>query len=133
MNQSLDFYENYPKIHSVTGYTFDLPSLKNYPKDYYLGYRASSWGWGIWKEKWEKVDWDVKEYKSFRRNPIKQIEFMRGGSDMPRMLKNQMKGRIDSWAIRWCFDQFLNDRLTVFPSKSKVKSIGFGNDATHTI
>jgi hypothetical protein len=57
---------------------------------------------------------------------------MQGGSDMPRMLKSQMKGRIDSWAIRWCFDQFQKNQLTVFPSKSKVISIGFGENATHT-
>jgi len=132
MNQALDFYENNPEIHSVSGYTLDLPSLKKYSKDYYLGYRASSWGWGTWKEKWEEVDWEVKEYNKFKRNPLKQIQFMRGGSDMPRMLKKQMKGEIDSWAIRWCFDQFLKGQLTVFPKLSKVKNIGFGVQATHT-
>lgn len=132
MNQALDFYNGHPKIHSVSGYSLNLPSLKNHHKDYYFGYRASSWGWGTWKEKWESIDWKVKEYKKFRRNPLKQIQFMRGGSDMPRMLKSQMTGRIDSWAIRWCFDQFLKDQFTVFPSTSKVVSIGFGANATHT-
>jgi len=48
------------------------------------------------------------------------------------MLSSQMKGKIDSWAIRWCFDQFQRDMLTVFPSKSKLLSIGFGETATHT-
>jgi len=132
MNQALDFYENNPEIHSVSGYTLDLPSLKKYLKDYYLGYRASSWGWGTWKEKWEEIDWEVKEYNKFKRNPLKQIQFTRGGSDMPRMLKNQMKGRIDSWAIRWCFDQFLKEQYTVFPTVSKLYNIGIGKNATHT-
>lgn len=132
MNQALDFYGNNAQIHSISGYTLNLPSLKNYSKDFYFGYRASSWGWGTWQDKWEDIDWEVKEYKKFRRNPLKQIQFMRGGSDMPRMLKSQIKGSIDSWAIRWCFDQFQKNQLTVFPTISKVVSIGFGESATHT-
>jgi hypothetical protein len=48
------------------------------------------------------------------------------------MLIKQMEGKIDSWAIRWCFHQFKFDLLTVLPSKSKVMSIGFGDSATHT-
>ncbi len=132
MNQALNFYQGNKQIHSISGYTLDLPSLKNYTKDYYLGYRASSWGWGTWKEKWESVDWDVSKYKKFKRNPYRQIKFMRGGSDLPHMLSNQMQGRIDSWAIRWRFDQFIKDQLTVFPTKSKVVNIGFNKNATHT-
>ncbi len=132
MNQALDFYENNPVIQSISGYTLALPSLKNYHKDYYLGYRASSWGWGTWKKRWNDIDWDAKQYAQFKKNIISQIKFMRGGSDMPRMLRLQMKGKVDSWAIRWCFDQFLKDQLTVFPSVSKVINIGDGVEATHT-
>jgi hypothetical protein len=51
---------------------------------------------------------------------------------MTRMLKNQMDGRIDSWAIRFCYHQFKNDLRTIFPTSSKLVSIGFGEDATHT-
>jgi hypothetical protein len=132
MNQALDFYENNPIIHSISGYTLDLPSLHSYTKDYYLGYRASSWGWGTWINKWDSVDWEVKGYSKFKSNLFQQLKFIRGGSDMPRMLKNQMEGRIDSWAIRWCFHQFQNNMLSVFSTKSKLISIGFGKESTHT-
>ena len=43
-----------------------------------------------------------------------------------------MNGKVNSWDIRWCYDQFQKDLLTVFPSKSKLISIGFGENATHT-
>lgn len=132
MNQALSFYKDDMRIFSISGYTMDLPELKGYHKDYYLGYRASSWGWGTWKDRWDNIDWEVKEYSRFRNQPIKKLKFMRGGSDLPGMLKSQMKGRVDSWAIRWCFHQFQNNLLTIFPSKSKVISIGFGEKATHT-
>ncbi|MCY1723254.1 glycosyltransferase [Prolixibacteraceae bacterium Z1-6] len=132
MNQALDFYVNNPKIFSITGYSLNLPKLKTYNKDFYLGYRASSWGWGTWKNRWDSVDWEVKNYNHFKYNFSDQCRFMRGGSDMPSMLKNQMNGRIDSWAIRWCYNQFKQNTLTVFPSRSKLISIGFTFEATHT-
>ncbi|WP_162418341.1 glycosyltransferase family 2 protein [Cyclobacterium roseum] len=132
MNQALDFYSSENKIFSISGYSLDLPSLKDYPKDWYLGYRASSWGWGTWQNRWKEVDWEVKDFKKFKRNPFGQYQFMRGGSDLPWMLYKQMNGKIDSWAIRWCYNQFKNDQYTVFPSQSKVISIGFGEAASNT-
>ena len=132
INQALSFYKNDSSIHSISGYTMDLQSLKEYKLDYYLSYRASSWGWATWRERWMKVDWNVKEYQKFKRNIFSQYKFMRGGSDLPKMLKSQMQGKIDSWAIRWCFNQFYNNQLSIFPSSSKVISIGFGQNATHT-
>ena len=132
MNQALEFYENNPKIFSVSGYTLDLPGLKNNSRDFYTGFRASSWGWGTWADRWDKVDWEVTGYDRFKKDFLQQYRFMRGGSDMPGMLRDQMKGKIDSWAIRWCYDQFNKDMLTIFPTTSKLINIGFGPDATHT-
>ena len=132
MNEALEFYEGNHKIFSISGFTLRLPSLKNYSKDFYLGYRASSWGWGTWADRWDQVDWEVREYAAFQQNPFQKLKFMRGGSDMPGMLKKQMEGRIDSWAIRWCFDQYKKNMLTVFPATSKIKNIGIGEHATHT-
>ena len=132
MNHALNFYLSNDKIFSISGYTMDLPSLKMYNKDYYLSYRASSWGWATWKNRWQTVDWEMCDYNSFELNPIQQIKFMRGGSDMPYMLWKQMNGKIDSWAIRWCYNQFKNDQLTIYPTVSKIYNIGFGDNSTHT-
>lgn len=132
MNQALNFYSSHPLIHSVSGFTLDLKSLRNYSKDYYFGNRPYSWGWGTWKDKWSTIDWEVKDYNKFKKSIIQRIKFMQGGSDLLQMLNSQMKGRIDSWAIRWCYDQFKKKQVTVYPSKSKIQNIGFGANATHT-
>lgn len=50
---------------------------------------------------------------------------------MSRLLDLQQRGRINSWAIRWCYAQFLKGMYTVYPIKSKVINQGFGNNATH--
>ena len=132
MNQALNFYQYNNKIFSISGYTMDLPSLIKNKKDYYLSYRASSWGWATWLDRWLYIDWSANEYKSFKWNLMKQFTFMRGGSDLPYMLMKQMNGKIDSWAIRWAFHQFINDQLTIYPTESKIYNIGLGDNSTHT-
>jgi len=132
MNQSLDFYDSNNKIFSVTGYSMDLPSLKSASIDFFYSYRASSWGWGTWKNRWNVIDWQMTDYSTFKWDVKAQLRFMRGGSDLPYMLWKQMHGKIDSWAIRWCYNQFKNNLLTVYPAKSKVINIGIGVAATHT-
>lgn len=131
MNQALNFYAASPKIFSISGYTLDLPGLAEHNQDFYLGKRASSWGWGTWVDKWQNVDWEVSDYDEFRRNFKKRIDFFSIGSDMPSMLKNQMTGKIDSWAIRWCYHQFKYDLKTIFAAKSKIHHIGTSEEATH--
>ena len=131
MNQALQYYENHNRVLSISGYTMSLPSLPG-KEDIYYGYRASSWGWGIWSNKWKDIDWELKDYNEFKRSIRRRNMLNRGGSDMTKMLKNQIAGKIDSWAIRMCYHQSKYDMITVFPTTSKIKSIGFSKEATHT-
>lgn len=132
MNGALEFYEKKDNIWSVSGYTFSLPSLKNYPKDVYLLYRESSLGWGTWKDRWETVDWAVNDYRSFRFDIKRRRKFARGGDDLFSMLKAQMNEKIDSWAIRWCYAQSMQDKLTVYPRISYLYNIGFAKGVHST-
>lgn len=131
MNDALQYYKDKKKIWSISGYTFDLPALRNCKEDIYLGYRASSWGWATWKDRWDTVDWEVKDYGKFRYNIVQRWKFNRGGTNMADMLDRQMAGDINSWAIRWCYAQFKQNTLTVFPCKSKVLNIGQDGSGTH--
>ncbi|WP_407429009.1 glycosyltransferase [Arcticibacter sp.] len=132
MNDSLDFYKDNRKILSISGYSFRITFPQVYVYDNYFTKRSSSWGWGTWRNRWNAVDWDVKDYNDFVRNPAARKRFNLMGSDMAGMLDKQMKGKISSWAIRWCYHQFKTDTYTAFPSISKVQNIGFGDTATHT-
>lgn len=132
MNQSLSFYKDNLSVFSISGYTMNLPSLKKANKDYYYAYRASSWGWGTWKRSWVDIDWDINKNQEIFISKTAQKKLNRGGSDMYRMLQNQLNKKIDSWAIRWCYNQSKRNQYTVYPTKSKIISIGFGKNATHT-
>ncbi|WP_298487927.1 sugar phosphate nucleotidyltransferase [uncultured Maribacter sp.] len=132
MNAALNFYKNDPKVFSIAGYSPPISESKNYEYDIYFSKRASSWGWATYKSQWKKVDWQVNDYSHFKHDDNAKKAFNRMGSDLTGMLKKQMKGKIDSWAIRWCFHQFKNELFTVFPTKSKIINIGFIKGATHT-
>ncbi len=131
MNQALDFYQDDPRIFSVCGYGLKIDKPKNYMGDIYLSGRSSSWGWGTWKDRWEQVDWEVKDWESLSNDKKKQKAFNRNGSDMYDMLKDYMHGRNRSWAIRFCYSQFKLEKYSVCPFISKIENDGFGEDATN--
>lgn len=131
MNEALGFYEENEGIWSISGYTPELKCLKGYEQDVYLSPRASSWGWATWACRWKPIDWGVTDYASFIKDKESVERFNRGGNDLSVMLKMQMLGRIDSWAIRWCYNQFRYNAYTVYPAESKLINNGFDEKGTH--
>lgn len=132
MNNALDFYEENNKIWSISGYNLPIMFPENYAKEIYLSYRGCSWGWATWKDRWNTVDWEVKDYKKFKHNMRKRKQINRGGPDMAQMLDAQMKGMCDSWAIRWCYQQSKKNMYTVYPVKSLVTNQGLDGTGTHS-
>ena len=132
MNKAIRYFEHWDRVWSISGYSYPIDYPDDYPYDVSFGLRASSWGWATWEDRWLKVDWELRHYEEFMKNRINKKKFNRGGSDMTSMLRDQMKGKIDTWGIRFCFSQFLHDSYDVFPKTSKVKNIGFGSGAVHT-
>lgn len=132
MNECLDYFEHDERIWAVCGYTPELQSLKGYNCDVYLNFRASTWGWATWKDRWMDIDWSVGDYRRFRWNLFERIRFCFGGNDTVSMLKAQMTGKLDSWGIRWCYAQSRRRKLAVAPKRSLVRNIGFDNTGTHS-
>jgi hypothetical protein len=132
MNQALDFYENSSKIFSISGFSFPMQRPAEYVYDNYFTKRASSWGWATWTNRWEEIDWNVKDFDTFSNNKKAQHQFDEMGSDLTNMLMRYKAGKVDSWAIRWVYHQFKHSMYSVYPIDSKVRNIGFGERATHT-
>lgn len=129
MNDGLRRYEGDDKIFSICGYTNKVTAPRGYNADSYFCTRSSSWGWATWKDRWSSVDWELNnwgEYKSMASDFNKW-----GGSDCFQMLQSVKDGRGNSWAIRFCFAQFLQDKLALFPIVSKVRNDGFDGDGTN--
>ena len=131
MNRALRYYEDDNKIWSIAGFSPDLHILRHYRKDIYIGYRANCWGWATWADRWNRVDWEVKDYEQFIKDRRAQKKFNRGGMDMTSLLKLQHEGKINSWAIRWCYQQYKENMLTIFPKYSKVRNSGLDGSGTN--
>jgi hypothetical protein len=132
MNHSLVQYEVEKTVFSVSGFSFNLHLDNKYIYDTYFLNRGWSWGWATWRNRWDKMDWEIKDYNDFVKDRKAQKIFSEGGSDLNGMLKKQMNSDLDSWAIRWFYNQFKFKGLTVYPVKSKILNEGFGINATHT-
>jgi hypothetical protein len=132
MNAALDFYELNNKVYSISGYSLKVNLPENYVYDVYFTTRGLSWGWATWKDRWEKVDWEIKDFGNLLSDKKARERLAIGGTDLFPMLKKQLAKNIDSWAVRWFYSQYRSSQLTVFPILSKVKNIGFDIDATHT-
>lgn len=131
MNKCLDFYQNSPEILSITGVTFPLILPPSYPYDAYFEYRASSWGWGTWKDRFQCVDWNVKDFEEFKKNKKMQKQFNRGGDDLTELLIRWKEGKSDSWAIRWCYHHFKRNGYCIYPTRTKILNIGCDGSGTH--
>ena len=131
MNDCLTFYEKNEKVWSICGSSYNLSSLSDYPYDVFACYRGGSWGWATWADRWEMVDWEVSDYKSFLKDRKRKRLFRRGGQDMVQALKRQMEGETDSWAIRWCYQESKENMFTIMPSVSLISNIGWGTRGTH--
>lgn len=132
MNNALVTYQKRDDIWSISGYTPNIQIPDSYEENVYLIRRGASWGWATWKDRWNLNDWDINDYYEFKKNKKMIREFNKAGNDMTPMLEDQMKGRINSWAIRWGYNQFKLNKWTVYPIKSYVKNIGNDLSGTHT-
>ncbi len=135
MNTMLQRYETEENIFSISGFSFDNQLLKiptNYQFDVFFTSRPSSWGWATWKNKWNKVDWQVIDFDKFKKNSTEIKNFNQGGNDLYSMLEMQMQGLINSWAIRFAYHLFKNHGYCLYPVKPLVDNIGQDGSGEHS-
>lgn len=131
MNEMLDRYEDDERVMQVSGYGSRLAGAKGYPWDAYMNWRAQSWTWGTWKDRWYTIDWKVSDFLQLKASPGMRREFCRRGSDLYGMLRDYMSGKTNSWAIRFCYSMYKQGRYSVCPVRSLVRNDGFTSDAMH--
>jgi len=129
MNEVLDRYEQEEKIAHVQGFCFPLQGLP----DAFLIKWTGSWGWATWKRAWDlfNPDGEALLTEIMKKKLNREFDF-NGNYPFTRMLRRQVNGENDSWAIRWNASLFLNNRLSVNAGKSLVQNIGFDGSGRHS-
>jgi len=129
MNEGLKFYEDEEKVISIHGYVYPIEGL---PEIFFLR-GADCWGWATWKRGWDLFEKDSKKLlEELEKRKLTKLFDFNGAYPYTALLKAQICGKIDSWAIRWYASAFLKEKLTLYPGVSLVKNIGFDENATHT-
>ena len=130
MNDALQFYESDERVLSIHGYVY--PVKGTLPSTFFLK-GADCWGWATWKRGWELFEQDgrVLEEQLKQRNVCDEFDF-NGTYPYTRMLRQQIEGKNDSWAVRWYASAFLKDKLTLYPGRSLVNNISSDSLGTHT-
>ncbi len=131
MNGALDAFENDAHVWSISGYSLDNRQVTKSQEDVLWTYRGSCWGWASWSDRWNRVDWEVTTYSRFKHSLSSRKKFNRGGRDMSYLLDLQMNGQIHSWAIRWCYQQFLENQISIYPRFPKALNDGFDGSGTN--
>lgn len=131
MNTMLDVYEKDERIMQISGYSTKIRNARQYHCDHYLSRRSHSWSWATWKDRWEIIDWEVRDYEELMSNKEFQKAFCEYGSDLIRMLKAWKIGLNNSWFVRFNYSMHKQGRFSVCPIRSLVRNDGFGLEATH--
>lgn len=129
MNEALEKFRDEEKIGHVHGYCFPISNLP----DTFLIKWAGSWGWATWNRAWKYFNPEGKALLAEieKRKLTKSFDF-NGKYPFVRMLKRQVNGVNNSWAIRWYASLFLNNMLSLNAGKSLVQNIGFDGSGIHS-
>lgn len=124
-NFSLKHFENEKQVNCIHGYSFPA----GYKSDYFFLRGADCWGWATWKDRWQDFNANGKSLVEELEAKNLQHEFEFSGTyNFFKMLKDQVKEKNSSWAIRWYASSFLKNKLTLYPRVPYT--INGGNDGS---
>jgi len=131
LNEALNYYKGNTNIFSVSGFCPPIHIPKEYKYESFLFPRINSWGWGTWKDRWVKVDWEVKGFHEFIYDKGLRSKLAEQGADLPIMLLKQQQGKIGSWAVRFNQACFNSGATNIYPVCSLVRNLGADGTGTH--
>lgn len=129
MNDSLERYRDDLNVGQIGGCNF-FACGSAFPKTFFIPI-SDCLGWATWKDRWKAFTPDG----GYLLNQLKNQDIIHkfnayGSYDMEGMLKNQIAGKVSSWAIRWQAVCVINNWLTLYPNPSVTNHIESSN-ATH--
>jgi SAM-dependent methyltransferase len=130
MNDALDFYADQPKVVAIHGYMYPVAAPR--PETFFLR-EVGSWGWATWQRGWDLFEPDAQKLLDALLAKGLDQDFDYGGAyPYTNILRDQTKGGVDAWAIRWYASAFLHKKLVLWPGQSLVQNIGNDNSGVHS-
>ena len=129
MNEALEIYKDVEEVGHIQGCDFTKdPSL---PYTFLIKW-TGSWGWGTWERAWKMFNPDGKQLlQELEELKLTKSFDFNGNYPYTRMLRRQIEGKNNSWAIRWNASLFLKGKLSLNVGRSLVKNTGFDGSGTN--
>lgn len=131
MNTALNMHEHSPEVFHINGYSpINLDRTKDFHA--YFSRMMFCWGWGTWRESWSKFNSDTEQLHSELINRTDRELFnFNDAIDFESQLRDNISGKIDTWAVKWTTSIFLEEGLCLTPSASLVSNIGMDGSGVH--
>jgi len=129
MNEALETYKDEPSVGHIQACDFTQdPTLP----DTFLIKWTGSWGWATWDRAWKHFNPNGKELLAeLEQKKLTYTFDFNGKYGYTRMLRQQIEGKNNSWAIRWNATLFLKDMLSLNVGRSLVQNEGFDGSGTN--
>jgi hypothetical protein len=129
MNDALEKYRDEERVAAISGY---LPPFDTALPETFFQRDAECWGWATWKRAWSRFNPDGPALlAALGRQGLLGFFDQDGTANYVDMLKAQIAGKNDSWAVRWRASVILADMLSLYPGRSLTDNIGFDGSGIH--
>ena len=129
LNRGLDRYADTARVLQISGYMF--PTDGSSMQAAFLPI-ISCWGWASWKRAWDQYDPKMTGLSRLAQDKGMRRRFnLDGAYPYYAMARQQERGKIDSWGIRWHLSVFMHDGLVLYPPRSLVRNEGVDLSGTH--
>lgn len=130
MYDSLHRYKQVNDIFCING-CFRKADVESNGTDAYFSRRASSWGWGTWKDRWENFSLDYKVLGRIKKDETKNKQLQVWGKDLESYLLGNVYGTNDSWAVLWALHIIDKMGFCLTPYRSLITNIGNDGSGVH--
>jgi len=122
---ALRAYSDDRRIGSVSAHMHRLRFPRGYAHDVWLCPRMLSTGWATWADRWEAVDWEIKDLETFRTDAAARAAFDLGGGDLSRSFLRVMDQKQNLWAARFVYAHFRHGWYSLLPRRGYIRNIGY--------
>lgn len=131
MNEALDAYTDEPRVGHIQACDFTQDTAL--PATFLIQW-TGSWGWATWQRAWAHFNPDGSSLLRGleERKLTKRFDF-NGTYGFTRMLRRQIAGKNNSWAIRWNASLFLKGILSLNVGRSLVSNEGLDGSGTNSV
>jgi len=129
MNDALETYKDENKVGHIHACQFFMTD--SLPDTFLIKYYGS-WGWATWDRAWNffNPDGNALLQELERKHLTKDFD-MDNAYGFTKMLRKQIKGLNNSWAIRWSASLFLQNCYSLNVGKTLVQNIGLDGSGTN--